>query len=321
MFNIEKKTLCSNGRIDTIKIINQKNGCTIEILKGFGAALNRFDYKDMSFVEGYESEAELAATFADRSSGAILFPFPNRLDAGQYSFKGKSYQLPLNFSYQPHAIHGLLVAQPFELISEQCGEDIASVVLAFDYDRLESGYPFKFRVEITWSLNANNEAACETKVINRDTQCFPYSIGWHPYFTLNKQNVKNYLLSFPSEHRVICDELDLPTGEFIEDREFNQGAFIEDRFLNSCWRLTANTAQAEITMRSKDCPISLSLKQDYGMGLYQHFQAYTPPSRTSVALEPMTCIANVFNNKHQLLVLDAKEEVSMSWRVSLLETC
>lgn len=317
MFRIEKAKLCSAGEIDTIKIINTSNNCSIEILRGFGAALNKFNYKNMSFVEGYKSENELKETFADRSSGAVLFPFSNRLDAGKYSFDQKNYQLPINFKWQPHAIHGLLVNKNFELVSEEYRESCASVTLRFDYDQLQSGYPFIFRIEITWTLTVENEAKCTTKIINTGTQRFPYSIGWHPYFTLNKQPINNYLLCFPSESRVVSDALDLPTGEFVNDNEFNQPTQIQDRFLNSCWKLKSKTSQAEITMSSPDCPVALSVKQDYGQGRYKHFQAYTPPSRTSVALEPLTCITNVFNNQHNLLVLNAGMEVAMNWSVAL----
>lgn len=308
MFTIKNSKLSPNGQIDTLVITGQD--CRIEIMQGFGCALNRFDYKGMSFVQGYEDEAELLHSYEDKSAGALLFPFANRLNAGKYRFNGQDYQLPINFKWQHHAIHGLLVTEGFQLVKQYCDDNTASVTLALGYSANAPGYPFYFSVEVTWSLDANNTLSCSTNIINNGDQALPYSLGWHPYFTLNGQCIDDYQLAFPSKKRVICDELDLPTGEFVSDGEFNQPTTIKQRFLNHCWQLDP---QKEITLSSPNCPYTLRIKQ----ADYEYFQVYTPATRTAIALEPMTSIANVFNHPQHLLLLEPKASRSFQWSVTL----
>src|SRR5438034_969248 len=50
-----------------------------------------------------------------RSGIPILFPFPNRIRDGRYSWDGKSYQLPLNDPTRLNAIHGFACRHPWRV--------------------------------------------------------------------------------------------------------------------------------------------------------------------------------------------------------------
>src|SRR4051812_11609658 len=64
----------------------------------------------------FASPQLLEETRPTRSGIPILFPFPNRIRAGQFSWEGKSYRLPLNDPTQKNAIHGFACRYPWRVI-------------------------------------------------------------------------------------------------------------------------------------------------------------------------------------------------------------
>ena len=50
---------------------------------------------------------------ASRHGNPILFPYPNRIDHARFTFKGKTYELPVNNG--PHSIHGFAVDAPWDV--------------------------------------------------------------------------------------------------------------------------------------------------------------------------------------------------------------
>ena len=57
--------------------------------------------------------------------------------------------------------------------------------------------------------------------------------------------------------------------------------------------------------------------QEAGPGAYRYLQVYTPPGRESIAIEPMTCAPNAFNNGMGLIRLDPGEAFTASFGISL----
>jgi aldose 1-epimerase len=53
------------------------------------------------------------------------------------------------------------------------------------------------------------------------------------------------------------------------------------------------------------------------MDKYNFLQVYTPPHRNTIAIEPMTCLADAFNNKKGLIILKPSETASFSFGVKL----
>lgn len=317
MFKIIEKTLSEDGKITVIELICKETKVKAQILSGFGAALNSYTLNDLQFVEGYKDEVELKETHPDRSCGAILFPFSNRLNKGEYSFEEKDYVLPINFKWQPHAIHGLLAKKNFNLAQKTITNDSATIVLSYIYNAEENGFPFDFKIDVKWSLDLDNNLSCQTKVSNIGDKTFPYSLGWHPYFTLNNAPVEDYQLAIPSKYLILNDDLDLPTGEVVADNTFNHGKTIGSDFIDKCWELQSSNKSTQISLSSNSCSNSLVLEQDFSNETYKYFQAYTPPSRRAIALEPITSTANVFNHKNGLLVLEPGKEKAFNWKITI----
>ncbi len=112
MFRIEKEKF---GELDSININNKEEGIEIQIITQFGSIINKYivNHSPFSFISGYKSYQELIETNPFFSRSAKLFPFPNRLDKGRYSYRSHSFQLPANFPWSDNAVHGLLYNQPF----------------------------------------------------------------------------------------------------------------------------------------------------------------------------------------------------------------
>src|SRR4051794_13819480 len=68
-----------------------------------------------------------------RNGIPVLFPFPNRVRAGKYTFEGKSYELPIN--NPPNAIHGFAMAVPWEVVEHGADSSAAWVTGRFQISR------------------------------------------------------------------------------------------------------------------------------------------------------------------------------------------
>lgn len=103
------------GNIDSVTLINHQHGIELQIINGFGAVINKYTVNNspFSFICGYQNYDELINQHPFFSRSAKLFPFPNRLNLGRYSFDNQNHQLPANFPWSDHAVHGLLYNQPF----------------------------------------------------------------------------------------------------------------------------------------------------------------------------------------------------------------
>src|SRR6266545_236025 len=66
-----------------------------------------------------------------RSGIPVLFPFPNRIRDGRYSWAGKDYQLPLNDPSGKNAIHGFACRHAWRVVEQGADERSAWVTGEF----------------------------------------------------------------------------------------------------------------------------------------------------------------------------------------------
>ncbi|PLW97237.1 MAG: aldose epimerase, partial [Marinilabiliales bacterium] len=64
---------------------------------------------------------------------------------------------------------------------------------------------------------------------------------------------------------------------------------------------TENTATTQLYSSKKN--VSIHVWQETGLHKYNYVQIYIPPDRTTVAIEPMTSIADAFNHGEGLIIL------------------
>lgn len=307
MFKIEKEKF---GILDSIVINNKSKGIEIEIITQFGSIINKYivNHSPFSFISGYKSYQELIETNPFFSRSAKLFPFPNRLDKGHYSYHSQSFQLPANFPWSEHAVHGLLYNQPFECIHSEASQTEAELTLRFETERLCDGYPFAFRLDTHFHINSVGALTCTTSITNLSDQTMPFGDAWHPYFSLGSDR-SECLLHMPS-----CFELehieDLPSGQRSLFTDFIKPTSLAEYQLNHCFEFGPQTP-IELTLSRADNRACLTYRQDAN---YPYIQLYTPASEQSIAIEPMTCPANAFNNHIGLLHLAPGQHQSFQWQ-------
>jgi len=158
-------------------------------ISSFGAELKSVLYKDHEYLHLGDS------TYWHRSS-PVLFPIVGKLKNNYFTYKNKSYSLP---------IHGLARHSEFELIEKTSNK--LTFLLKEDTNSLKH-YPFRFNLEIQYTLNYNN-FKIEYKVHSDENIYF--NLGAHPAFTLHSNIDDSYMEFEKDEHKdILC--LDMNHG-------------------------------------------------------------------------------------------------------------
>ncbi|PWI33416.1 hypothetical protein DI392_11245 [Vibrio albus] len=181
------------------------------------------------------------------------------------------------------------------------------MTLRYETDSLHIGYPFSFQMDVTFHIDKTGKLDCLTSVKNNGSKSFPFGDAWHPYFSLGTE-LHNQLLSMPN-----CDEMehinDLPSGNTFPFDHFREQNTLNGVNLNHCFKFESNT-EIKLTLNRSDNLATLYYQQDSN---YPFTQLYIPEGEQTIAIEPMTCPANAFNNHIGLLELAPNENQTFTW--------
>ena len=269
-------------------------------------------------MNGYTSEDDFKANLNSSFKGSNLLPFPNRIKDGKYNFQGKDYQLNMNFPHESNAIHGLIFDIPFKVTDKKAEEASCSLKLEYS-SRPFPGYPFHYLVKIVYTLRENSGFECKVKINNLLPHAMPVGHGWHPYFMADSGKVDDLFLQFPADAILEVDKTNIPTGKKQPYNSFNKLKKIGDTKLDSCFQLSRDKDRAEIIIHNKENGFGYCIWQETGQFKYNFLQIYTPPDRKSVAIEPMTCAPDAFNNNNGLIILGPLEKMQTSFGISAIK--
>jgi len=268
-----KVSLNEGGRLKGLKIN------TIILIK----EIKKFDYKT-----SYAS--------------SVLFPFVGRIAEGKYSYQNKEFQLNYNHN-SSNALHGLVYNKKFKVVKETKNLNFASVIIHFKEIDKNLGFPYKFNLQLTYTL-FENEITLSIEIENTDSKTFPFTIGWHPYFLCDK--LSKSALKFKSNQKIKFNE-NLITEKVI-DHKTKKHFKIKDQQLDDCFILNSNT----VAFLTPNYHIEISSNQPEN-----YLQLYTPKDLPLIAIEPMTRVSNSFNNKIGLQELFPNQKHSITWNVKL----
>ena len=304
--------------LNRLLILNKVSQEYVSIIPAFGANVNELMLRKGNKLHAVLAGNKTAEDFEGSGifNSAKMLPFPNRIADGQYQFRNRSYQLEKNFAQEGNAIHGLVYYKNFELVQQEVQDKYAEVILGLQCENLHDGFPFKFKVELACRLAETGEFMCTTKVLNNGSQALPFGEGWHPYFGFDK-TVDHIMLKFSAKEFIRVDERLIPTGEKVTYNQFNKLRKIGDTPFDSCYKLFLEGDRHTSVLYDPDKDLTVELWQDTGEKQYNYLQVYIPPSRQSIALEPMTCNVNAFNNKEGLQVLEPGDIYIGSYGVRL----
>lgn len=264
------------------------------IVPRFGGSLQGLVVGGLPILKGSEPSIKGYSDYLAFCRSGILCPFPNRIAEGQYSYNGQDYCLPINETGHGHAIHGLVFDKELRVINHSQ----THIELNLDYPGTP-GFPFCFDCTAVYSL-LDDGIRMGIRLNNTASQSFPFGLGWHPYFLASQ--LDDCYIEMQTSARYITDDRMIPLGpepHRLNKIRLNQPE-LDDAFLLD--RDTVKFVTPEYTLE-------MSLPES------SYLQLYIPEDRRSVAIEPMSCIANAFNNGIGLKELADSEQ--FNWEITV----
>ena len=292
---IFKHTVEPFGNFEKHTLENEQGDACV-LTPQYGACLLDLRFKGLSVLDGYKTPEDLVENAWAKS--IVLFPFPNRLRDGRYTHEGKTYQFDINNG--DNAIHGFGKDAPMSVEKVNITDDEASIYCTWQHDGSHKAYPFRFTFDIKMTLG-NSVFEVEMRFQNDDKTTIPVGLGWHPYFIMSER-VEDTSLQMPESQFIAIDDRMLPTGEKQAYHAFDTLTRIGDTNLDNGFFITKQTGHADVILESNHG--RLHYWQELGKQKWQFLQVFTPPHRKSIAIEPMTCNIDAFNNQDGLVMLE-----------------
>lgn len=293
----------------TIKKINHKNNKVIEILDSisgtkakiqlsYGASLDELNIRNIKVITNL-----YPLDYKKTYPSSILFPFANRINDGQFNFNGSNYNLQCNEKQLNNAIHGLVYNKAFLVDELKKFENHAEIKLYYEELNPPTGYPFKFRVELTYKLT-NEFLSLKINVINLDDKKLPFTVGWHPYF--KSVDLDKSKIQFDCIKKIKCNKNNIALG--FEPFNSKMPLSLRKRRFDDAFVL--ENPDVKFFTPEYDLVLKSSEKESF-------LQLYTPMNTNAIAIEPMTGVSDSFNNKIGLKKLSPGQSYSIEWQVSI----
>jgi aldose 1-epimerase len=289
--------------LDLVRLKDENNGSEVSMLPGFGASLHSFavrggDGSVFDIIDNYRDLSEVMTEMGRSFKGTKLSPFPCRIAGGKYNFDNKEYRFHRLFP-DGTAIHGLLYDKPFTIREETAGDASCTLALEYSYKKEDQGYPFDYSCQVKYILHPDNLLEVMTIVTNLDQTVIPIADGWHPYFQLGGKT-DDWQLQFHSDAIVEFNALLVPTGHLLQFDSFETARPIGDTFFDNCFSLKPDIVSAACEIYNAANGLRISILPDAN---YPYLQIFTPPGRTSIAIENLSGAPDCFNNKMGLTLL------------------
>ncbi len=291
------KEIKSKG-LQFIEISSPSGTSKAQLCLNQGGRLSYLKFNNSPILTDFDS-----STYTNNYASAILFPFANRIKDGKYSFRGVDYILECNEIGKTNAIHGLVYNKTFECIKKTGHPDYGAVTLRYKHNGELKGFPFKFHILLTYTLNENT-INLEVKIINKDVKTFPFTLGWHPYFA--SKDLDESVIGFESKQQFLYDEHYIISGSKRLDSQSPRP--LKGVKLDNGYKLETNSI--EFTTPEYLLKMMMTAKENY-------LQLYTPNTSNSIAIEPMTGPTDSFNNKIGLRTLGPSESFTLEWNIAI----
>lgn len=232
----------------------------------------------------------------------ILFPYPNRVRAGRFTFDGRECQLDVPESGT--AIHGLVHSLPWEVESMEpvnSGARLVSTFTSSNHPDVLRQYPYPFKLTVTYTLRGDT-VKMETEAKNIGESSMPIGFGIHPYFRLplgadgsrGKCRVR-----IPADHQWKLGPDLIPTGEVVPtsaERDFQELRELGDVELDDVYtgvQLRAPERElSECVLRDPAAGAEVAVRADPS---FREIVVYAPARRPVICFEPYTCATNALN--------------------------
>lgn len=309
MYKLEKEQF---GEFEKYSFFNASTGNGFTVVPEVGGTILGILLNNEQILDACESPMELADNKAYKNS--LLFPFPNRMKDGRYELNNRDYHFPINDKATNTALHGLGRDVRMDVLSSAVAEGEATISLSYFHEGLEKAYPFAFLFDVVYTLSDEKGFEVNMKFTNEANEKIPVGIGWHPYFKIAKA-IDNLKLKIPDCRMIEIDEQMLPTGNLLDYDYFNESRLIGKAVLDNGFKLNGEGGKKEVILSRPN--FQLKYWQETGNQRFNFLQIYTPPSRESIAIEPMTCNIDAFNNGDGLIMLNPEKSITARCGIAL----
>jgi aldose 1-epimerase len=225
-----------------------------------------------------------------RSGNPVLFPFPNRIENGEFTWNSKTYRLPWNCPARKHAIHGLVFDRPWRLVTAEATESHARVLSEFELevdaaDR-RALWPCNFVLRLAVELTSK-ELGFRVHVHNPGTVPLPYGFGLHPYFATPDQ-ANTQVRIHAAKQWELRDNI--PTGRRVPvagPSDLREWRGLGALTLDDVFSMPSAEERELGAIRTSSWDLRLEASGDF-----RELVAFTPAHRRAVCLEPYTCTTN-----------------------------
>jgi aldose 1-epimerase len=272
------------------------------------------------------------------SGQPLLFPFPNRVRQGIFTFEGTTYQMAGLLARgwdrgAGQAIHGLVADKAWTVenaTADAEGARVRAFLQLNAFPDIFEQYPFVCRITVTYTLR-NGVLEMRTEVKNGGDKTLPMGFGIHPWFpvalrpgvrlpegmeTLRAEQRRRAQVHVPATALWKLEDL-MPTGEILPAEgvfALQNFAPLEDHFFDHVFTKTVRREDgwSEGGLRDPETGLEMYLAAD---GQFREWVLYAPLERHVIALEPYTCVTDAVNLQAQgvdagLIALPAGE----TWR-------
>lgn len=228
----------------------------------------------------------------------FMYPWANRLSSEILNINGEEYSLEIQDLYKDSnhlPLHGLILKSG-RWVTKDMGADNYGAWHTAEYESTDMSeiieqFPFMHTLEMTHRLD-NDGIEVNLKVINLGESKLPLSFGFHPYFSYEKYEREDVLVTIPYQYHVETDKFLLPTGDLHEIEDFItkdtfalNKLFLDDGFVH---KISGQHPSFETT----DYKVEVVFDDEY-----QCCVVYAPTAldKEYICIEPMIAPTNSFN--------------------------
>ena len=235
-----------------------------------------------------------------RSGIPILFPFPNRIREGRFSYRGKTYEVPPP-AWFPQTIHGFCVDRAWRVIDSTPHSLTGEFQLSRDAPERFQQWPADARLAVKYTVERARLRA-DILIENPDAVPLPWGFGTHPYFKLPLG------MGHPPESCVIRAAA---SQQWQLDQCFPTGKRVPvpvKKDLRSGWQYGTcplDDVYAGLTLEDGaivqpiDDPESGRRMTQRSSPEFRELVLFTPQARPVICLEPYTCTTDAANLQSQ----------------------
>ncbi|MBW8481234.1 aldose 1-epimerase family protein [Actinomadura parmotrematis] len=276
-----------------------------------GAGLRSLTFQGEPLVLGYGPDEPAPAAF-----GQLLAPWPNRVDRGRYTWRGRDLQLDISEVERDCAIHGLARWKAWTPVREEADRAVLACRLLGS-----PGYPFRLALEAEYALDAAGGLTVRLTARNEGGAPAPYGHGAHPYLTVGEP-IDGCTVAVPAREHLPVDERMIPRGpaEPVEGTAYDLrgGRVLGDRRIDRAFTGLERDAGGRARVRLTGSARTAELWLDDAHPWVEIYTADAVPAgdrRRGLGVEPMTCPPNALASGTGVVALDPGAAFTGTWGI------